>query len=316
MQGAQINFTNTSSYGDGVPGDPASGSTSVANSGQFEFVTATVAVPVTGGALTFTGTGSGGGLLNSYTSAVATATQGIQTYQVIRVPQYTTATFSSALAALQWNGAVGGVLAVDVASQLTLGGTVSLDGEGFRGGGGRILGGAAGTLATDVVTSSTLTTNGSKGEGIGGTPHYIAPALSTIPPATTAVSTGQAVLEGLPNGSYARGAPANAGGGATDANPAANNQNSGGGGAGNGGAGGNGGFGWQSAGIVGGFGGSLFTPTTGTLILGGGGGAGTSNDGTWYIPSSGSTGNGTGLFSSGAQGGGIAIVHAGSVNGT
>lgn len=81
---------------------------------------------------------------------------------MIRVPQYTSATFSSALAALPWNGAVGGVLAVDVASQLTLGGTVSLNGTGFRGGAGRILGGAAGTLATDVVTLSTQAANGSK----------------------------------------------------------------------------------------------------------------------------------------------------------
>ena len=321
MQGAQINSTNTSSYGDGVPGDPASGSTSLGSSGQFEFVTATVAVPVTGGTLTFTGTGANGGLLNSYTSAAATATQGIQTYQVIRVPQYTTATFSSTLTALSWNGALGGVLALDVDSQLTLGGTVSLDGLGFRGGGGRILGGAAGTLSTDVVTSSTLATNGSKGEGTAGTPHYIAPALSTITPATTAVSTGQAVLEGLPNGSYARGAPGNAGGGSTDANPTANNQNSGGGAGGNGGTGGTGGFGWNSAGIVGGFGGVAFPASTSAVVMGGGGGAGTSNDGAYWDPTT-NTGNAdcgancTGIYSSGTGGGGIVIVHAGSITGT
>src|SRR5580658_1438675 len=321
MQGAQINSTNTSSYGDGVPGDPASGATSLGNSGQFEFVTATAAVPVAGGTLTFTGTGAGGGLLNSYTSAAATTTQGIQTYQVIRVPQYTTATFSSTLAALPWNGAVGGVLAVDVASQLTLGGTVSLDGTGFRGGAGRILGGAAGTLATDVVTLSTQAANGSKGEGIAGTPHYIAPAISTITPATTAVSTGQAVLEGLPNGSYGRGAPGNAAGGSTDANPTANNQNSGGGAGGNGGNGGTGGFGWQSAGVVGGFGGVAFRASTSAIVMGGGGGAGTTNDGSYWIPTT-NTGNAdcgancTGIFSSGTAGGGIVIIHTGSVAGT
>jgi uncharacterized repeat protein (TIGR01451 family) len=321
MQAAQINSTNTSSYGDGVPGDPASGSTSLANSGEFEFVTATAAVPVTGGALTFTGTGTGGGLLNSYTSAAATATQGIQTYQVIRVPQYTTATSSSTLAALPWNGAVGGVLALDVASQLTLGGTVSLDGQGFRGGGGRILAGAAGTLATDVITLSTQATNGSKGEGIAGTPHYIAPKLSSITPATTAVSTAQAVLEGLPNGSYARGAPGNAAGGSTDANPTANNQNSGGGAGANGGAGGTGGFGWQSAGIVGGFGGQPFPATTSAIVMGGGGGAGTTNDGSYWNPVTNAGGadcgaNCTGIYSSGTAGGGIVIIHTGSVAGT
>jgi uncharacterized repeat protein (TIGR01451 family) len=321
MQGAQINSTNTSSYGDGIPGDPASGSTSFGSSGQFEFVTATAAVPVAGGTLTFTGTGAGGGLLNSYTSAVATTTQGIQTYQVIRVPQYTTATFSSTLAALPWNGAVGGVLALDVASQVTLGGTVSLDGQGFRGGGGRILAGAAGTLATDVVTLSTQATNGSKGEGIAGTPHYIAPTLSTITPATTATNTGQAVLEGLPSGSYARGAPANAGGGSTDANPTANNQNSGGGAGANGGTGGTGGFGWQSAGIVGGFGGQPFPATTSAIVMGGGGGAGTTNDGSYWNPTTNAGGadcgaNCTGIYSSGTAGGGIVIVHTGSIAGT
>jgi uncharacterized repeat protein (TIGR01451 family) len=321
MQAAQINSTNTSSYGDGVPGDPASGSTSLANSGEFEFVTATAAVPVTGGALTFTGTGTGGGLLNSYTSAAATATQGIQTYQVIRVPQYSTATSSSTLAALPWNGAVGGVLALDVASQLTLGGTVSLDGQGFRGGGGRILAGAPGTLATDVITLSTQATNGSKGEGIAGTPHFVAPALSTITPATTAVSTAQAVLEGLPNGSYARGAPGNAAGGSTDANPTANNQNSGGGAGANGGTGGTGGFGWQSAGIVGGFGGQPFPATTSAIVMGGGGGAGTSNDGSYWNPVTNTGGtdcgaNCTGIYSSGTAGGGIVIIHTGSVAGT
>jgi uncharacterized repeat protein (TIGR01451 family) len=321
MQGAQINSTNTSSYGDGIPGDPASGSTSFGSSGQFEFVTATAAVPVAGGTLTFTGTGAGGGLLNSYTSAVATTTQGIQTYQVIRVPQYTTATFSNTLAALPWNGAVGGVLALDVASQLTLGGTVSLDGQGFRGGGGRILAGAAGTLATDVVTLSTQATNGSKGEGIAGTPHYIAPTLSTITPATTATNTGQAVLEGLPSGSYARGAPANAGGGSTDANPTANNQNSGGGAGANGGNGGTGGFGWQSAGIVGGFGGQPFPATTSAIVMGGGGGAGTTNDGSYWNPTTNAGGadcgaNCTGIYSSGTAGGGIVIVHTGSIAGT
>jgi uncharacterized repeat protein (TIGR01451 family) len=321
MQGAQINSTNTSSYGDGVPGDPASGATSLGNSGQFEFVTATAAVPVAGGTLTFTGTGAGGGLLNSYTSAAATTTQGIQTYQVIRVPQYTTATFSSTLAALPWNGAIGGVLALDVASQLTLGGTVSLDGQGFRGGAGRILGGAAGTLATDVITLSTQATNGSKGEGIAGTPHYIAPALSTITPATTAVSTGQAVVEGLPNGSYARGAPSNAAGGSTDANPTANNQNSGGGAGANGGNGGTGGFGWQSAGIVGGFGGVAFPASTSAIVMGGGGGAGTTNDGSYWNPTT-NAGNAdcgancTGIYSSGTAGGGIVIVHTGSIAGT
>ena len=44
-------------------GDPATGSTNLQSTGQFEFVTATSAVPVGGGTLSFQGTGVGGGLL-------------------------------------------------------------------------------------------------------------------------------------------------------------------------------------------------------------------------------------------------------------
>lgn len=397
MQDADINSTNTSSYGHGTPGEPASGWTNLNNSGNFEFVTATNAVPVAGGTLDFTGTGPTGGLLNTYTSAPAIAstslgtataaswangiasftfptplpagivpssalttagftpagynltaaailsvntitgvitvslttnpgaetalgtgsfvTQGQRTYQVIRVPQYASATLSSGLTAMGWNGATGGVLAIDVSSQLTLGGTVAVDALGFRGGGGRILTGGTGT-ATDYVTLATDATNGSKGEGIAGTPRYVVSSVTAL--TQTPTNTG---IEGYPNGSYSRGAPGNAGGGATDADPPANDQNSGGGGGGNGGPGGQGGFGWNSAGIVGGFGGSSFPGTSSAMIMGGGGGAGTTNNGTWWSDAT-QTGNHdcgancTGIYSSGAAGGGIVIMHAGAVAGT
>ena len=317
MQSATINFTNTSSYGDGVPGDPGSGSTNLDNTGQFEFVVATSAVPTGGGTLTFTGAGATNGLLNSYTNTIATSSQGESTFQVIRVPQYASATLTSTLAALAWNGATGGVLAIDVSSQLTLGGTVAVDGDGFRGGGGRILAGNGTGTATDYVQLSTNKANGSKGEGIAGTPAFIAPAGYTT--TTAAAATNQTYVEGLPSGSYSRGAPGNAGGGGTDSDPKTNTQNDGGGAGGNGGTGGNGGFGWNSAGIVGGFGGVLFPASTGTLIAGGGGGAGTTNDGSWYAGGTGGADCGTtctGIYSSGAAGGGIAILHAGSVTGT
>ena len=125
----------------------------------------------------------------------------------------------------------------------------------------------------------------------------------------------------MPNGSYARGAPGNAGGGATDANPPANNQNSGGGGGGNGGTGGTGGYGWNSAGIVGGFGGVAFPVSTSALAMGGGAGAGTTNDGAYWLPATDTGGadcgaNCTGIYSSGGAGGGIVIIHAGAVIGT
>ena len=318
MQAAAINDTNTGSYGDGFPGDPANGSTSLQGSGNFEFVTATSAVPTTGGTLQFTGTGTNSGLLNNYYNNAATTTQGQQVYQVIRVPQYTSATLAAGLAPLAWTGTVGGVLAIDVSSQLTLGGPVAADYLGFRGGGGRILAGGAGTN-TDYVTVATINTDASKGEGIAGTPRYLAPA--TITTTTTATSTG---VEGLPNGSYSRGAPGNAGGGGTDGNPAANNENSGGGAGSNGGAGGLGGYGWNSFTALnstnGGFGGAPFPATTSSLVMGGGGGAGTTNDGSYYITG---TNHGadcgttcTGIYSSGGAGGGIIIVHTGSITGT
>jgi uncharacterized repeat protein (TIGR01451 family) len=336
MQGAGINSTNTSSYGHGVPGDPASGSTSLGSSGLFEFVTATNAVPTAGGTLTFTGTGPTGGLLNSY-SFVAASSSGStyvaqQTYQVIRVPQYTSATLASGLLPLAWTGSVGGVLALDVSSQLILGGTVALDALGFRGAGGQLLTGPSvgGTnTPTDYVTgapaSATTTTgaNGSKGEGIAGTPRYVAPATIATTTTPTDAYLG-ALTDSLPGGSYARGAPGNAGGGGTDGHPVNNDYNSGGGAGGNGGAGGQGGYGWNSMAATnstdGGFGGTAFPASTSALVMGGGGGAGTTNNGSYYISGTNHNANCgancTGIYSSGGAGGGIAIIHAGSVTGT
>jgi uncharacterized repeat protein (TIGR01451 family) len=338
MQGATLNNNNSSSYGDGLPGDPASGSTSLGSSGLFEFVTATTAVPAAGGLLKFAGTGPTGGLLNSYTqvaaAAVGTTYTPQQTYQVVRVPQYLSATLGAGLGPLTWNGSVGGVLVFDVSSQLALGSaTLALDALGFRGGGGQQLAGPAigGTNApTDYVTTAPTTNtttagaNASKGEGIAGTPRYVAPtSITTTSTPTDAYAA--ALRDSLPNGSYARGAPGNAGGGGTDGDPPANDFNSGGGGGANGGAGGQGGYGWNSMASTnttdGGFGGAPFTASTSALVMGGGGGAGTTNNGTYcnYNSTNGTcttSGTGNGIYSSGGMGGGIVIIHAGSVAGT
>ena len=319
MQDAAINPNDTSSYGDGIPGDPALGSTALNNSGNFEFVTATGAVAVGGGTLNFVGTGASGGLLNSYTTAAASGTQGQRTFQIIRVPQYTSATLSSTVQAMPWNGATGGVLAIDVASQLTLGGTVSLDGAGFRGGGGRMLGAGGAGANTDYVTLSTNSANGSKGEGIAGTPRYVVNTIAAL--TSTPTNTG---VEGLPNGSYARGAPGTAGGGGTDGNPPNNDENSGGGAGSNGGAGGLGGYGWNTFTALnstdGGFGGAVFPASTGSVVLGAGGGAGTTNNGSYFVNAGNHNANCgancDGIYSSGAPGGGIVIIHAGSATGT
>src|SRR5262249_19273669 len=139
----------------------------------------------------------------------------------------------------------------------------------------------------------TLNYHASKGEGIAGTPEWIYNQAD----ATDANFTGTVVntsqpSDGYPGGSMGRGAPGNAGGGGTDPNPAANNENTGGGGGGNGGAGGQGGYGWDSPDVSspasdlqkGGRGGAAIFPAQpspgafNSLTLGGGGGAGTRNN--------------------------------------
>ncbi|MBK6405967.1 MAG: hypothetical protein IPF66_13505 [Holophagales bacterium] len=271
------------------------------NAGKYEFVVAREAVGVAPCALNtvgITGSGTAGGLQNAYTNADATGTKGQMRFQVVRVPQYTTAT-ASGITALPWSttttGTVGlgtgGIVAIDVAGTLTLSGGVAIDadGAGFRGGAGRQLGGSGGGANTDWRTLSTVTTNGSKGEGIAGTPRWV---QSTAPRQTNQPN------DGYPNGSMARGAPANAGGGSTDGRPSSNDENSGGGGGSNGGAGGKGGYSWNSQLDTGGTGASV-TPAVTKLVLGGGGGGGTRNDN-----------GGDNLASGGAAGGGLVVIRA------
>src|SRR5690606_14994630 len=127
-----------------------------------------------------------------------------------------------------WNGETGGVLPLDVAGDLNFNGyTISMSGRGFRGGGARVLGGGSGGSGNDYRNLATRNFHNSKGEGIAGTPRYVANQLTN-----TLVNLGN---EGYPNGSHGMGAPGNAGGGGTDGNPNSNDQNSGGGGGGNGG---------------------------------------------------------------------------------
>jgi fimbrial isopeptide formation D2 family protein/uncharacterized repeat protein (TIGR01451 family) len=292
MQDAAINSTNTDSYGDGTSGAPGSGATSLNNSGRYEYVVATGAagatVPVRGA--------SGGGLLNSYTNANATGTQGQRRYQVVRIPQYSSATLGSGLTAAPWNGTTGGILAFDVTGNLNLGSaSLSVSGLGFRGGGTRQLAGGTGGTNTDYRNVATSAFHGSKGEGIAGTPRYIYDGVLGV-----VTDTG---VEGYPNGSTAQGAPGNAGGGGTDGNTAANDQNSGGGGGGNSGSGGLGGNTWSSNLAGGGEGGASVTGAANRMVLGGGGGGGSRN-------------NSAGTESSGDAGGGIVMIRAGTFSGS
>jgi hypothetical protein len=294
MQDADINTTNTAAYG-------ALAGTGLNSSGLFEYVVAQNAVTVGSGAnvnLNVTGANAGVGpfgTLNAYRSAAATATAGQRTFQVVKVARYANVTLSG-VTATPWNGAAGGVVAVDASGTLTLSAnTVNVTGQGFRGAPSEQLFGDTGA-STDYVTSINFNVNGGKGEGIAGTPDILG------------AGTGN---DGYPNGDRARGAPANAGGGGTDGDPAGNDQNTGGGAGGNGGAGGQGGWGWLNdptpcppitdGSKTGGLGGQALAASATRLFLGGGGGQGTrNNDGP----------------SSGGNGGGIVLIRANAVAGT
>ena len=299
MQDADIYSINDNSrYGDGVNGDPGSGWTAANFSGAYEYVVATNSITLSGGTINVRGTGAGGTLLYSYTTAPANSTQGQKSFQVIRVPQYSTATMTSGLTAARWDGDTGGILAFDVAGALNMGGaTINLSGMGFRGGGTRRLTGDTTGVALDddYRSLSSLAAHGSKGEGIAGTPRYVYNELTN--------SIDDTGSEGYPNGSHARGSPGTAGGGGTDSDPDNNQENSGGGGGSNGGFGGKGGNTWQSNTAMGGFGALAFPSVINRILLGGGGGGGTKNNS-----------DGLTAASTGAAGGGIVMIRAGSVS--
>ena len=307
MQDASINTSNSVAYGNGSTG---SGFTTINNAGNYEFVSATG--PVAGGFVPISGAGAGGGTVFAYTSAAASATKGASTFQVVLVPQYTSATLSSGITTPSWNGSTGGILALDVAGQLNLGSaTVSVDGDGFRGGAGMQLTGGAGVV-TDFRQISPATYTGAaggvagvdaaKGEGVAGTPKWVESGTTFL---QTTAGVGYPSGTAGTDGSMAHGAPGNAGGGGTDGNPAANDQNAGGGGGANGGTGGFGGDSWNSNLSSGGEGGSPFPATIDRIAMGGGGGAGSRNNS-----------DSDNQAGAGSPGGGIIFIRADSLTGT
>ncbi|WP_068845009.1 hypothetical protein, partial [Flavobacterium chilense] len=299
MQDATIDFSNSSNYGSGTTNSGpdalgGTGFTSIGNTGIFEYVIATNSVPLTGGNLTFKGTGTGGGVLNSFYNADATTSRGKRTFQIVRVPQYSNLTLTSNITTPPFNGVAGGVIAFNVSGTFNFGGYI-IDGNarGFRGG----YSPKADSNANDSKTYVGLSTDNKisgKGEGMAGTPRYMWDGYNEV-------NNG---VEGMPGGSSGRGAPANAGGGGND-------HNTGGGGGGNGGFGGLGGAGWQGGG------GDLFPAYTGggrpgfksyltatsfpRLIMGGGGGAGDANNASTGVK--------------GGVGGAIILINAGTVLG-
>jgi hypothetical protein len=343
MQDGSFTATNGSSYGNGS----GSGYTSLGQAGLYEYV---AVQSVAAGSATIVGTGAGAGLINSYVESAANGAHGQQTYQIVRVPQYVNATLSSTFHAAYWDGKTGGVAALDIASTLNLGGaSIYATGDGFRGGGlTKSNTTPAGALNSDWAASATMNGAGapgfgSKGEGIAGTPDYLFQYTNfATPSAPAAPSVTSSGADGYPGGDQARGAPANAGGGGTDMNPAANDENTGGGGGGNGGAGGVGGYPWTPQGYSsgnnpsyyvsvpgqhtatsttaaapdathdpdrGGRGGSALAPSVTRLFMGGGGGAGSNNNG--------SNNNGANAYgSSGGVGGGMVLMRIADTSGS
>ena len=322
MQGAQIDSSNSDCYGDGVgtagcatrlvtTGNYAGGNTaSNYLAGNWEYCTAVG--PVAAGSVAVRCAG-GAGTVNAYSAAAATATSGAYRYQVIRVPQYSSATLSGTVTAATWNGSTGGVASLQVAGTLTMGGnSIDASRRGFRGGGVTFVA-PYGPPVIDAVNGTSFyravagaipggeREGNFKGEGIAGTPRLVYNGVAQV-------DTG---IDGYPNGSRGRGAPGNAGGGGQ-------NQNSGGAGGGNGGLGGNGGGGWndvsrpttfRDSGGHGGDGatraGNNLNLSVDRMIMGGGGGAGHVDGGGTACENGGWGGNG----------GGIIIVKAGQFSG-
>lgn len=303
MQNATIESSNSNLYGAGVTnsgpdGLGGTGYTSLGNTGIFEYVVATSDVPTTGGMLTFRGAGTGGGVVNTYLNTdfnPASTTRGQRTFQVVRVPQYSNVKLIGTISAPPFNGSVGGIIAFDVSGTMNFNGQI-VDGNarGFRAGFVyRQNSGSCGSGNVYVAPSdNTSYLTSGKGEGIVGSPKNMWDGFVQV------INT----LEGMPGGSFGRGAAGNAGGGG-------NSHNAGGGGGGNGGFGGRGGTGAgcsadpTNVGYGGGRPGSAAgIPVPSRLIMGGGGGAGEVNNAQ----------RGT----SGGVGGGIILINVGSITGT
>jgi hypothetical protein len=272
MQDALISYSNDRRYGansntSGADGLGGTGYTDIGFSGKFEYVIALNTVPVTGGTFTFRGGGVGGGAINTYVNAAPTTARGQRRFQIVRVPQYSNLTLTSDITTVPYNGKAGGVIAFDVAGNMNFNGfKIDASQKGFRGGFGPNQNDVdPGQNKNNVyVIPSTDVRSVGKGEGIAGTPRYMYDAYKDF-------DSGE---EGLPGGSFGKGAPANGGGGGND-------HNAGGGGGGNGGQGGVGGRGWEGAGgnyPNGGRPGSAVPQDLTRLIMGGGGGGGDANN--------------------------------------
>jgi uncharacterized repeat protein (TIGR01451 family) len=186
-RGATINTTNTPTYGE---------ITAYGNAGNYEFQSVRSVSGNDIGLAPLDGSSSctAGALKRSYDSGA----------QVIRVPQYASLTVNAgaSISTLAWNGSVGGVVAIRVQNTLTVNGTITVAGLGFRGAPQDNFDRASGGFTNLFFVSNADLSGGAKGEGIAsGAAGSSTPGGSVTLPYTN------------PGGNFDIGAPANGGGG-------------------------------------------------------------------------------------------------------
>ncbi|MDW8157922.1 MAG: hypothetical protein RML72_03470, partial [Bacteroidia bacterium] len=224
MKGAAIDQSNSTNYGN---------ITSYNSAGNYEFQ---IIASISGSTITF-------------------QHQLVRTYdpnhfvQLVKVGTYTNATTQGTITCPAWNATTGtgGVLVIEASGTLTLGGTIHMNGAGFRGG----------------------VTNPNQDFGPCGTSSFFLPSTTT-----DASEKGEGIAHWIVNQEFARGKLANGGGGG-------NAHNCGGGGGGNMGMGGIGGY-WSGCALPnqGGIGGInlVYNNVQNKIFLGGGGGGGHQNN--------------------------------------
>ena len=211
MQNTMIDETNSNAYGDGIDKDViASGWKDVRNTGEYEFATVSSS---SGNTIQLTTP-----LQKSYSS------DGV--FQVVYTPVYDNVTLTGTINAADWDGYCGGIVSFDARTLDMNNQSIDVSGKGFRKGrknsNSSIL-----ILYWGVYCTDDDLRFGEKGEGIAGSPRgsYLSNSKRLYSAQNSVTNSG---------GSFARGAPANAGGGGMDVN-------SGGGGGANVGSGGQGG---------------------------------------------------------------------------
>ncbi len=289
MQGAEIDVGPSAaaggSFGDGPGFNDRRGfvATDSFTAGLFETVRATG--PVANGVVGIVGKGVGGGLVHGYrTDATVSATLGVRTFQVVRIPEPLSLRLEATVTASPWDGASGGIASVAVQGTLRFaGGGFDVAALGFRGG--------QGNSSNDNVQGRTGF-GGRPGEGIAGRARFLHATAGNV--------LSDAGADGYPTSSEGVGAPGTGGG------PAIGTSDNGGGGGSNGGFGGVGGTGTSTNGALSGLGAAPFTgpqhifPTRHRVTMGGGGGGASGDD---VLP-------GGGFSAAGQSGGGIVMVWA------